>query len=187
MRVLDEPIEGEDYTADSVREGDAIVAFSNKDIFAIRREIESNKKFKCCVVYGALPPETRANQARLFNDPDSGYDILIASDAIGMGLNLNIRRVIFHTIYKSDGSRIIRLGHSSLKQIAGRAGRRNSEYNFGEVTSRVKADLPYIKEQMGKDIGMISHAGLMPNVEHYEVSEASKGIKWLVLINSTVA
>jgi len=62
MKVLEESIKDEDYTADSVREGDAIVAFSNKDIFSIRAQIEKNTNFKCCVVYGALPPETRANQ-----------------------------------------------------------------------------------------------------------------------------
>jgi len=97
-------------------------------------------------------PTLTIKTARLFNDPDSGYDILIASDAIGMGLNLNIRRVIFHTIYKSDGKKIIRLGHSSLKQIAGRAGRRNSEFKFGEVTSRLEVDLPYIRSQMSKEV-----------------------------------
>ena len=51
-------------------------------------------------MYGQLPPETRAAQARLFNEENTGYDILVASDAIGMGLNLNIRRIIFHTTAK---------------------------------------------------------------------------------------
>lgn len=45
-------------------------------------------------IYGALPPETRRRQANLFNDPNSGYDVLVASDAVGLGLNLNIRRVV---------------------------------------------------------------------------------------------
>ena len=54
----------------------------------------------CFVVLCQLPPETRSKQARLFNEPDTGYDILVASDAIGMGLNLNIRRIIFHTAVK---------------------------------------------------------------------------------------
>lgn len=50
----------------------------------------------CCLlqIYGALPPETRRRQANLFNDPNSGYDVLVASDAVGLGLNLNIRRVV---------------------------------------------------------------------------------------------
>lgn len=56
-----------------------------------------------CCRYGALSPAVRKQQATLFNDTKSGYDILIASDAIGMGLNLNIRRVIFSTTSKFDG------------------------------------------------------------------------------------
>ena len=67
-----------------VQPGDCVVAFSKKDIFAIKREIESNTPYKCCVVYGSLPPDVRAEQARRFNDPHSKYQILVASDAIGM-------------------------------------------------------------------------------------------------------
>jgi len=67
-----------------VQPGDCVVAFSKKDIFAIKREIESNTPYKCCVVYGSLPPDVRAEQARRFNDPKSEYQILVASDAIGM-------------------------------------------------------------------------------------------------------
>jgi ATP-dependent RNA helicase SUPV3L1/SUV3 len=74
------------------------------------------------VVYGALPPEMRRTQARLFNDPDSGYDILVASDAVGMGLNLNIRRIIFHTLEKNDGGPDrVPISISHIKQIAGAA------------------------------------------------------------------
>ena len=72
----------------------------SEDIFAIRKEIEAMTPHKCCVVYGNLPPETRAAQAKLFNDPNSGYDILVASDAIGMGLNLNIHRIVFASMQR---------------------------------------------------------------------------------------
>lgn len=72
------------------------------------------------MVYGALPPEMRRTQARLFNDPDSGYDVLVASDAVGMGLNLNIRRIIFHTMEKTDGNFArVPISISQIKQIAG--------------------------------------------------------------------
>jgi len=114
-----------------VQPGDCVVAFSRDDIFAIKREIEKTTKHKCCIIYGSLPPSTRSEQARRFNDPDSGYDVLVASDAIGMGLNLNIRRIIFNSIYKNDGSGIVKLDHSAIKQIAGRAGRRNSPFPIG--------------------------------------------------------
>ena len=71
-----------------LRPGDCIVSFTVMGIHALRREIEKITGRKVATVYGGLPPETRAQQARLFNDPDNEYDFLVASDAIGMGLNL---------------------------------------------------------------------------------------------------
>ena len=74
----------------NLEKGDCIVAFNVLSIHALRREIEKKTGKKCAIVYGSLPPETRAQQARLFNDPDNDYDFLVASDAIGMGLNLYV-------------------------------------------------------------------------------------------------
>lgn len=71
-----------------LEKGDCLVAFTVVGIHALRREIEKQTGKKCAIVYGSLPPETRAMQARLFNDPNNDYDYLVASDAIGMGLNL---------------------------------------------------------------------------------------------------
>lgn len=71
-----------------LRKGDCIVTFSVVNIHALRTEIEKKTGKKVAVVYGSLPPETRAQQAGLFNDPDNDYDYLVASDAVGMGLNL---------------------------------------------------------------------------------------------------
>jgi superfamily II RNA helicase len=61
------------------------------------------------------------------------YDVLVASDAIGMGLNLNIRRLIFSTMEKFDGTEVRNLTISEIKQIAGRAGRFGSQFPKGEV------------------------------------------------------
>ena len=151
-----------------VRPGDCIVAFSRDDIFAIQREIEATTNHKCCVIYGRLPPKTRADQARRFNDPNSGYDILVASDAIGMGLNLSIKRIIFNSIFKYNGEKIIRLSHSEIKQISGRAGRRNSPYPHGEVTCRDPRDLEYIRDCLATDIEPITRAALVPTESHIE-------------------
>lgn len=71
-----------------LRKGDCVVVFSRVGIHALKREIENTTGKRVAVVYGSLPPETRAQQAKLFNEPDNDYDILVASDAIGMGLNL---------------------------------------------------------------------------------------------------
>ncbi|KAH7398276.1 P-loop containing nucleoside triphosphate hydrolase protein [Pyrenochaeta sp. MPI-SDFR-AT-0127] len=107
----------------NLEKGDCIVAFTVLGIHALRREVEKQTGKKCAIVYGSLPPETRAQQARLFNDPDNDYDFLVASDAIGMGLNLAIKRVIFESTIKSNGVNYVPLQISEIKQIAGRAGR----------------------------------------------------------------
>lgn len=104
----------------SVEPGDCIVAFSRRDIFDIKADIERRTSHKCCVIYGALPPEMRRHQAELFNEPHNGFDILVASDAVGMGLNLNIRRVIFHKVQKFEGIHSVQVSPSQIKQIAGR-------------------------------------------------------------------
>lgn len=72
----------------NLRRGDCVVSFSRRGIHSLKKEIEQLTKRRVAVVYGSLPPEIRAQQARLFNDESNDYDILVASDAIGMGLNL---------------------------------------------------------------------------------------------------
>lgn len=72
----------------NMRKGDCLVTFSVMGIHALRAQIEKLTGRRVAIIYGSLPPETRAAQARLFNDPDNDYDFLVASDAIGMGLNL---------------------------------------------------------------------------------------------------
>lgn len=72
----------------SLHRGDCIVSFSVLGIHAMKKQIELDTGRRVAIVYGGLPPEIRAQQAGLFNDPDNDYDFLVASDAIGMGLNL---------------------------------------------------------------------------------------------------
>ena len=148
-----------------IQPGDAIIAFSRKYIYAIRRAVERRTPHKCCVVYGSLPPETRSAQARLFNDAAAGYRVLVASDAIGMGLNLNIRRVVFHTLEKFDGVKKGPLRPGAIKQIAGRAGRRSSIYPNGFSTTLWSSDMPALKAALLEPPGVIEAAGLFPNSE----------------------
>ena len=72
----------------SLEKGDCIVVFSRKGIHAMKADIEKTTGRRAAIVYGGLPAEIRTQQANLFNDPDNDYDFLVASDAIGMGLNL---------------------------------------------------------------------------------------------------
>ncbi|KAK5117261.1 hypothetical protein LTR62_005878 [Meristemomyces frigidus] len=120
LKVAETSLEGD---LRRLRKGDCIVSFSVIGIHALRKQIEQQTGKKVATVYGSLPPETRAQQARLFNDPDNDYDYLVASDAVGMGLNLAIRRIIFETSSKFDGVSRRTLGVADIKQIAGRAGR----------------------------------------------------------------
>ena len=71
-----------------IEKGDCVVSFSRSGIFALKKKIEEATNLRCAVAYGRLPPEIRSEQAALFNDPKSGFDVIVGSDAIGMGLNL---------------------------------------------------------------------------------------------------
>ena len=100
--------------------GDAVVAFSRRDVLTLRDQIAAGGH-PVSVIYGALPPEVRRREAERFASGES--HILVATDAIGMGLNLPIRRVLFSTLTKFDGVGDRSLSESEVHQIAGRAGR----------------------------------------------------------------
>nr|CAD1826835.1 unnamed protein product [Ananas comosus var. bracteatus] len=153
----------------NVRSGDCIVAFSRKEIFEVKLAIEKFTKHKCCVIYGALPPETRRQQANLFNDQDNEYDVLVASDAVGMGLNLNIRRVVFYTLSKYNGDKMVLVPASQVKQIAGRAGRRGSIYPDGLVTTFLLDDLEYLIQCLQQPFQEVTKVGLFPFFEQVEL------------------
>ncbi|KAB1218139.1 ATP-dependent RNA helicase SUPV3L1, mitochondrial [Morella rubra] len=131
-----------------IQTGDCIVTFSRREIYRLKSEIESGGKHLCSVVYGSLPPETRTRQATMFNDASSDFDVLVASDAIGMGLNLNISRIIFSTMEKFDGIEMRDLTIPEIKQIAGRAGRYGSKFPVGEVTCIDAEDLPLLHSSL---------------------------------------
>ncbi len=104
----------------ALREGDAVVAFSRRDVLMLRDQVAANGK-SVSVIYGALPPEVRRREAERFAQGES--QVLVATDAIGMGLNLPIRRVLFSTLVKFDGEADRSLSVGEVHQIAGRAGR----------------------------------------------------------------
>lgn len=103
-----------------LQSGDALIAFSRREVLDLRETL-IKKGHRVAVVYGALSPEVRRAEAKRFNTGKA--DILIATDAIGMGLNLSIKRVIFSTLYKFDGKDRRALKIQEVKQIGGRAGR----------------------------------------------------------------
>lgn len=106
----------------------AIVGFSVENVYAIA-ELIRRQKGGCAVVMGALSPRTRNAQVALYQNGDVDY--LVATDAIGMGLNLDIRHVAFSSTAKFDGRRMRALYPQELAQIAGRAGRHVENGTFG--------------------------------------------------------
>ncbi|CAK9150079.1 unnamed protein product [Ilex paraguariensis] len=153
----------------NVRSGDCVVAFSRREIFEVRLAIEKYTNHRCCVIYGALPPETRRQQANLFNDEDNEFDVLVASDAVGMGLNLNIRRIVFYSLSKYNGDKIVPVPASQVKQIAGRAGRRGSRYPDGLTSTLHLDDLGYLIECLKKPFDEVKKLGLFPFFEQVEL------------------
>uniref|UniRef100_A0A8D2AN81 ATP-dependent RNA helicase SUPV3L1, mitochondrial n=1 Tax=Sciurus vulgaris TaxID=55149 RepID=A0A8D2AN81_SCIVU len=141
ISVLDHALE----SLDNLRPGDCVVCFSKNDIYSVSRQIEI-WGLESAVIYGSLPPGTKLAQAKKFNDPNDPCKILVAPDAIGMGLNLSIRRIIFYSLLKPSinekGEKEIEpITTSQALQIAGRAGRFSSQYKEGEVTTMNREDL----------------------------------------------
>ncbi|XP_078160186.1 ATP-dependent RNA helicase isoform X2 [Carex rostrata] len=149
----------------NIKKGDCIVTFSRTDIYRLKKKIEARGKHLCSVVYGSLPPETRTKQATLFNDDKSEMDVLVASDAIGMGLNLNISRIIFSTMKKFDGESTRELTVPEIKQISGRAGRYGSKFPVGEVTCLNGKDLPLLHSSLNAASPVLESAGLFPTFD----------------------
>ena len=129
---------------DDVRQGDALIAFSKKSVLDVAGRLEEGG-VNASVIYGSLPPEIRRRQMHLFHKKKT--KVVVATDAIGMGLNLPVKRIVFLQAEKFDGVTRRLLTTAEVKQIAGRAGRFGL-YPKGYVTATEEADLAYIEERM---------------------------------------
>lgn len=106
----------------------AVVAFSAAEVYAIAEAIRT-RRGGCAVVMGRLSPRTRNAQVALYQNKE--VDFLVATDAIGMGLNMDVGHVAFASLGKFDGSRPRKLTPPEIAQIAGRAGRGMRDGSFG--------------------------------------------------------
>ena len=106
----------------------AIIAFSIEEVYAIA-ELVRRQKGGAAVIMGSLSPKTRNSQVQLYQSGDVDY--LVATDAIGMGLNMDIDQIYFSNLKKFDGKKTRRLNLVELSQIAGRAGRYKNNGSFG--------------------------------------------------------
>ncbi len=106
----------------------AIIAFSAEEVYAIA-ELIRRQKGGAAIVMGSLSPKTRNSQVSLYQSGDVDY--LVATDAIGMGINMDLNNVYFSNLKKFDGKKLRRLKLSEISQIAGRAGRYLNDGSFG--------------------------------------------------------
>ena len=131
----------------------AIIAFSIEEVYAIA-ELVRRQKGGAAVIMGSLSPKTRNSQVGLYQSGDVDY--LIATDAIGMGLNMDINEIYFSNLKKFDGKKTRRLNLIEMSQIAGRAGRYKNDGGFGttgdcetlnsdEIEKIEKHQLPFTK------------------------------------------
>ena len=112
--------------------------------------------------------------AARFNDPEDPCKVMVATDAVGMGLNLNVRRIIFYSIYKvqltPEGDREVDLiSVSQALQIAGRAGRYGTAWETGFVTTFKQEELKKLTELLGQTPEDILQAGLHPTFDQLEL------------------
>jgi len=157
LRVLDRatPI-------NRLQEHTAVVTFSRKEVLALKNKI--SPFFNVSVVYGNLSPEVRKEEARRFREGES--QILIATDAISMGLNLPIKTILFARDNKFDGLQRRELTTSEILQIAGRAGRYGL-HESGYVGALDYPTLVTIKEKFNKKLEPIKlPISVMASLEH---------------------
>ena len=134
----------------------AVIAFSQIDVYEIANKIKQSHG-GVSVVLGALSPDVRNAQVKLFED--GKVDYIVATDAIGMGLNLNIKNIFFSGIKKFDGLNGRYLTNDEIGQIAGRAGRHFNDGYFGTT-----CDLKSLRND------------IINFVENYEFTEIKKNL-----------
>ncbi|MEH7123226.1 DEAD/DEAH box helicase, partial [Bacillus sp. JJ1773] len=122
-------VEKREFKFSRVDKGDALICFSRKKVLETASRLE-NSGHSVSMIYGSMPPETRKKQVQRFNHGKAS--IIVSTDAIGMGLNLPIKRVVFLENEKFDGQKRRLLTSQEVKQIAGRAGRKGI-YDVGKV------------------------------------------------------
>ena len=134
-----------------MRKNDALIVFSKAKVIACAAELQK-KGIKCSVIYGSLPYETRHNEVKKFVNGET--DIVVSTDAIGMGMNIPVERIVFLENNKYDG--VIRrpLFPAEIKQIAGRAGRfgryekgyYNAEFGSFRVREKMEREVLALKQ-----------------------------------------
>ena len=174
-----------------LQKGDAVIAFTRKDVLTLSARFRQ-WGHGVASIYGALSPEVRRTESRRFCEGDA--DILVATDAIGMGLNLPIRRVIFSSIDKFDGIASRPINATEVRQIAGRAGRFGI-YDTGYVSAFENDELIHLEHMLTtSDVADLEKLPVSPSFPHlseiagclhtHKISEALTYFAERIRINS---
>ncbi len=158
-----------------------LVAFSRAMVLGLKTELERNHQRDVSVVYGNLPPEVRLNQAERFARGIT--EICVATDAVGMGLNLPADNVCFFETDKFDGHTRRTLTPNEIRQIGGRAGRFGLS-NFGQVGALTRGDLAVVRQALDNPILEYSFAYVAPTPEALKLIPgmlAGKLSTWMLL------
>ena len=164
MTKLD--VEKNPVSLNQLKRSDAVIVFSRRKALEYKRYLEQNN-FKVSIIYGRLNPEVRREQARKFDVGET--DVLVSTDAIAMGMNLPIRRIIFSTFSKYIDHQEVEISKSEIKQISGRCGRykrfpvgyvtclEQSKNGANKIIEALKVSLPQKEKCMvGPDLEIFS-------------------------------
>ncbi len=158
LEVEDSPI-----TIAQLQKSDALIVFSRRNALKYKYDLEQ-VGFKVSIIYGMLSPEVRREQARKF---DKGItDVIVSTDAISMGMNLPIKRIVFTTLTKHINSQEYPISVSEIKQIAGRAGR-FQRFPVGKVTclQKVEDGLNDIQEALDSTLDQQTQSMVGPDLD----------------------
>jgi len=151
----------------------AIIAFSIEEVYAIA-ELIRRQKGGAAIIMGSLSPKTRNSQVQLYQSGDVDY--LVATDAIGMGINMDLDNVYFSNLKKFDGKKLRQLDLSEISQIAGRAGRYLNNGTFG-ITGECK-------ELTNDEISLLENHKLEPIINIFWRNSNLNFMNFTSLINS---
>lgn len=151
-------VEKESYQVKQATVGDAFILFSKRRVLELAKYF-SEKGITASLIYGDLPPEVRKMQYHDFIEKKN--PVLVSTDAIGMGVNLPIRRIVFMNLCKFDGEEERWLTSQEVKQIAGRAGRKGL-YEVGYVATQGRG-YTFLRDQIEREDDAIEEAVIGPS------------------------
>lgn len=168
-------------TLAELERGDALIVFSRRNALKFKADLE-NLDFKVSIVYGRLSPEVRREQARKFDFGET--DIMVSTDAIAMGMNLPVQRIVFSALSKFIDNKEHPLTMSEIKQIAGRAGR-FGRFPIGYTTTlnRVDAGLDRLQEALDHTLGQSDKAMVGPDLEIFKSVNSALDINGLPVLS----